>query len=229
MAGFAIVLPIILLMLILLGLKRSFLSKLSLNKKWTYVFLITYFAILLIATITSEIFTNRLDEQPNHITEEEVADIENALYNGTLATVAPSDVIDKRKHQIGDVLSISTTNDEYYPNIMIERKNVNDGMIEETIYKPRLIIDSYDLSDHVNFVLPEWNDDEVVFLTPPPSRTTLTSYENAFLLSQFTSTPSEALAYSHASTLRQISIHLRVPKDLKIEAEEEMYIDYVNK
>lgn len=221
-------LPLILLIIVVWGLKQRVASKINMNKKWTYLFLAAYIGILLIATVTSTLLNNSYGEQPKRMIEEEIIIIEDALNKGTLATVAPSHVLAQRTHKIGEVLSISTIAEETYPTITIERKTVNDGLIEETIFKPLLVIDHYDLSDQPEYVLPKWKNDELVFLTPPLSSATLTSYDDAFLLKQFTSSSRDLFAYSHTSTLREIAVHLVVPKDLIIEADEWLYVDYVN-
>lgn len=228
MAGIGIILPLILLIFIVWGLKKNFLSKLNMTKKWIYLLLIAYVSILLIVTITSEVLKGQLEEQPKLISEKELATIEEALYDGKLETVEPSLIIEQRKHESGNSLSIEKSAGETYPNLFIERKNVNDGVIEETIFKPQLIVDGYDLSDQVKFTLPKWQDDEVLFLTPPLTRANFKSYEDAFLLGQFTSTPSKVFTFSHESSAREIAVYLRIPKDLKIQANEELYIEYVN-
>lgn len=228
MAGIVIVLPILLIIIIMWRFKKMTPSKMTMNKKWTYLFLAAYIVVLLIATIASDVLNSRYSEQPKLISEAELNRIDQSINNGTLATTFPSRVLDKRSHKIGVSLSISTIDEDSYPNITIEYKDVNDGIIEETLFMPQLVVDDYDLSDYFEYVLPKWEDDQVTFLIPPSSKVALTSYDNSFLLKQFTSGPRESFGHSSSSMSRDIIVHLRVPKDLEIKADEHIYIDYVN-
>lgn len=228
MAGIAIVLPILLIIIVMWRFKRMPPSKMTMNKKWTYLFLAAYIGVLIIATIAGDMLNSHHLEQPKLISEEDLNQFEEALNIGALATLAPSSILEKRTHEIGASLSISTNDEDSYPNITIEYKDVNDGLIEETIFKPQLVMDEYDLSDYFEYVLPKWTDDQVLFLVPPSSKVALISYDSAFLLKQFTSGPRESFGHSNSSMSRDIIVHLRVPKDLEIIADEHLYVDYVN-
>lgn len=203
-------------------------SKIQMKKKWTYLFLITYAAILLIATFTVEILHKKhASEQPAIVSQEKLDLVHNAVTNGTLETVDPSQVIDKRTHTIGNILAISSQSEDSYPYITIERKKVNDGLIEETIFKPQLIVDEFDLSDEIKYALPQWSDDQLTFNIPPLSEIKLSLYDDAFLLKQFTSTSRELFGYSHSAMLSEITVHLLVPKDLTIKIDEHLNVDYI--
>ncbi|MBE1555774.1 hypothetical protein [Sporosarcina limicola] len=202
-------------------------SKWTMNKKWTYVFFATYTAVLLLAALTVELFDKKLATKPfNHFSTEDFKFIESALHLGNLSAIDPSQVIDKRTHDVGDTLHIKSYDNN--PLVFIERKSENDGWIEETLFKPILIINEADFSDQVNYTKPEWEGDTVTFPVPPFTELTFTSYQDSLLLGQFTRQPPKEFGYRERQS-RQIVIYLHVPKDLIIKANEDFDINYVNK
>lgn len=203
-------------------------SKRRMNRKWTYVLLAAYIVILLIATFTVELVDAKfVANQPKAGLAEEVDLLEQAIQNGDIKSIDSSKIIDQRTHSVGKTLSITSTDYDYNPEIIIERKRDNDGLIEETIVKPLLLFDDFDFSDQIGYAVPIWESKKVVFPTPPHTEITYTSYKNAYLVGQFTS-GSRQEDYFHNTMSRQIAVHLLVPKDLIITADDHLYINYIN-
>ena len=222
-----------LLPLIVIGLIVWFLlrakkkSKRQINKKWTYVFLTTYAAILLIATIAVELIdTDSFTTQPRVESEEQFDHVGVAIYEGDISAIDPATILEKKSHTIADTLAI-TANSNMDSMIIVERKSVNDGLIEETLIKPLLLIGAFDFSDKLNYKVPEWTADSVNFPRPPVTEINYTTYQEAYLLNQFTKVPRHR-SNAHNTVERPLAIHLLVPKDLIITADENLYINFVD-
>ncbi|WP_186668057.1 hypothetical protein [Sporosarcina sp. BP05] len=197
----------------------------QMTKKWTYVFLATYAAILIIATIAVELVdTTSLNGQPEAESNENLNLITNAIQNGDIGSIDSSKILNKRTQTIGKTLQMNAQGNDIHSTIIVERKSENDGLIEETLIKPLLLLGDYDFSNQLNYKIPEWTTDSVTFLEPPLTEITYTTYQEAYLLSQFTHT-SRQRNNSHHTSERQIAVHLLVPKDLIITADERLYIN----
>lgn len=200
----------------------------QLNKKWTYVFLVTYAVILIIAAISVELVDSKsFTTQPKAKSNEYLNLLTSAIQNGDIESIDSSNILDKRTQIIGDILLMNAQGYEINSTIIVERKSENDGLIEETLIKPLLLLDDYDFSNQLKYKIPEWTTDSVTFLEPPLTEITYTTYQEAYLLSQFTHT-SRQRNNSHHTSERQIAVHLLVPKDLIITADEHLYINYIN-
>ena len=197
------------------------------NKKWTYVFLATYAAILIIATISFELIdTDALNDHPKVESNEVSYVLDAPLQKEDLDSIDAAEILDKRTHPVRDTLRMTAQGNDINSTIIVERKNENDGVIDETIIKPLLVIGGVDFSDQLNYKIPEWTADSVTFLQPPLTEITYSSYREAYLLSQFTHAPGQRnLSYSKLD--RQITIHLLVPKDLIIAADDQLHINYI--
>lgn len=201
----------------------------QINKKWTYVFLVTYAGILLIATITVELIdTNKFQtNQPEAGSNGTESILEHIIQNEDIKSMDSSEFIDKRTHSIGNTLSMNTQDFDNNSTIIVERKSENDGLIQETLIKPLLLVGDYDFSDQHKYKIPEWTTDSVTFLKPPLTEISYTAYQEAYLLSQFTQTPRQR-NNSYNTSERPITVHLLVPKNLIIIADENLYINYIN-
>lgn len=194
----------------------------SMNRKWTYVILTAYIVILLIATLTVDFIDNKFTaDQP---LAEDFTEVDNKIRNGNLELIDPSQLIDRRTHEIGDTLTITSTGDQF---IYIERKDGKDGLVEETIFKPLLSIGDIDFSEHVGYTLPEWDGDTVTFMSQPYTKLSYNTYHDGILVGQFTRNSRQEKGFN-SSASRPISFHLLVPKDLNINAEEHLFIEYIN-
>ncbi|MCZ2257441.1 hypothetical protein [Sporosarcina sp. G11-34] len=231
MFGVIMLFPLILLLLITwLMIRAKKRVKFYMNKKSTYIIVAVYIVILLVATVTVEVYETKFSaEMPDPVVED--SHLLDEIYgDGDFDSIDPFLIIDKREHVIGNRLILKKSNfDDMSPvNIFIERKNDNDGVIEETIYKPLLFNDGLDFSDRVKYALPKWDDDTVFFPRQPETIINYSSYRDAFLISQFTKKPVVDFQ-GHGGMSQQITIHLLVPKNIEIDASEELYITYVEK
>lgn len=233
--AFGGIFTILLIVFVILFFLRTFkTSKRQMNRKITYVVFSTYVVILLVATITVGVMDKASStESPRQLSSAEANSIDQALFdkilNKEFSSIDPSLILESRTHQTGETLRLTrATHDRFdeLPFIYIERKSENDGTIEETLYKPLLIINDLDFSDRLRYALPDWNQDEVIFRSPPATEIVFTSYRDAFLLSQFTQNRLESRG-SFGSISRQIIVHLLVPASMEIEADDSLMITYL--
>ncbi|MHA6258891.1 hypothetical protein ACXYMX_03140 [Sporosarcina sp. CAU 1771] len=223
-----IVLAILFLALIswyVLGPK--FQVKLQVNRKFVYLLVAAYVVVLLIATFTAELYEKKYASQMLEFVED--SPIIEGSYVEDYDSVDTLSIIEKREHAVSGKLKLLQPIDDYlnYADILIERKDVNDGIIEETIYKPTLVHNGFDFSDQYLYALPEWKLDTVVFLAPPETTINYSTYRDSFLLSQFEKNK-RANPNSWYGSSSTIKVHLLVPKDLEIEASDLLYIQYTN-
>lgn len=230
--------PILLLILLVLGAVYGGIrvrpKMWQMNRKMTYVFFSAYVVILLLATIAISVMDKTSSaEYPQQLTMKEADQIDQSLrdkiLSKDLSSIDPSLILESRTHPTGETLRLKNATYDSYdepPSIYIERKSEHDDLIEETIYKPLFIADNLDFSDLMGYALPEWNRDEVVFHSPPEKEIVYTSYQDAYLLSQFTKTQAEKRG-NFGGMSRQIIVHLLVPASTEIEADDSLMITYL--
>ena len=235
--AFGGIFTILLIVFVILFFLRTFETpKRQMNRKITYVVFSAYVVILLVGTITVGVMDKASSaESPRKLSTAEVdrmdLDLFNKINNKEFSSIDPSHILESQKHQTGETLRLTrATHDRFdeLPSIYIERKSENDGTIEETVYKPLLIINDLDFSDRLHYTLPDWQQDEVIFRSPPATEIVFTSYRDAYLLSQFTQNRHENRS-SFSSISRQIIIHLLVPASTEIEADDSLIITYLDK
>ena len=233
--AFGSILSILFLVFVILFFLRTFkTSKRQMNRKISYVFFGAYVVILLVATIIVGVMDKASSaESPRQLSSAK-ADQDSELFNKILnkeqSSIDSSLILENRTHQAENTLRLKrATHDRFdeLPFIYIERKSENDGTIEETVYKPLLIINDLDFSDRLRYALPDWHQDEVIFRSPPATEIVFTSYRDAYLLSQFTQNRLESRG-SFGSISRQIIVHLLVPASMEIEADDSLMITYLD-
>lgn len=191
----------------------------NITSKFHFTVLYSFIGLLLMMTIAVELF----------YTSSEASDLPPKASESTFHDSVFTDIIDgnkpdqsmlvaERTHEIGDKLTIeqlSLGNDR--PDLLIERKEVNDGLIEEHIYKPFFIFNGLDLSNEIGITLPKWQADTITFVEEPAFEFEFVFYENPAILNQFIGGEDVAYFSNHlSSTFSAPVIHLIVPRDLDI-------------
>lgn len=203
------------------------------NRSTHYKIVVAFIALLLVLTITIEIMEPQMQKTTPAQTVD--ADFSNMIesLDGQIfnrETIDPSIILEKRTHFAGKTLTIHR-NDELFdrPYIYIERKPDNDDTIEEFLYKPILIVDDLNFSDKVNVTKPKWTEDTVTFRKVLQTNIERINFEDASMLKQLTTMrfqPSISMGYGSMSSLPVV--HLKVPKDLKIIAEDEDELIFID-
>lgn len=202
-------------------------TNIRLSRKFHYSLLITYIAIVLILSIIAEVMETTNHAQLVEPTSKTYINFGEAIHNGD--EVDPSQIIDIRTHSVGKSLTILNTFD--VASVYIERKSVNDGKIEEIIYKPMLYVNKYgkeyDFSEKVSVIKPKWENDTVSFSANPYFVVKYVSYHDASLVNQLTKTGFQDSS-GYGSTSRSLVVRLIVPKDLVIDLTNADNIEFIN-
>lgn len=197
----------------------------NITSKFHYTIVFGFIALLFVMTIIVEVLFPNSEIRhfpPNENTFDNVI-VESSILDGN--PIDESQLLTKRTHEIDDQLTINHYNTEYIEtDIWIERKEVNDGIVEEYITKPLYMVNDYDLSNEIDVTLPEWQGHTMTFLKQPTFEFEFAYYTDSFILNQFTDEKNYDLLSSFSSSGRLITIHLIVPKDLKIDGD----LHYIN-
>ncbi len=225
--------------IIIIGLAFQFtrskwIVKFSMPTKWSFISLTVYASILLLATVVVSVMDDRITAPPlEKISEDELFKVDELLYNGQISEIDSSQISSKEVHEVNDNLDISSSSD-YVPNtIFIERKTENDGLVEETIFKPLGIVNN---NNNVSNRLPTqrttWHTNTkkgsttLVINKQVIKEISFISYKDAYLLNQFTGI--EQLSNFSSSLSRITAIYLRVPKDLVIHTNGSVDLVYID-
>lgn len=214
---------VLLSILLFIGLRNVVKRKktmIHITSKFHYTVISIFVILLLVTTIIVEWFYP--SSKASHLPPKSDVDLYNypspsdSILNGE--TPDESHLIAKRTHEIGDTLTIGYLPDVYgEPEIWVERKDVNDGTIEEFVYKQLFTVDEYDFSNEIDVTLPEWQKDSVTFLQQPTFTFEFVSFSNSTILNQLIEEKNnDAFPDMYGSTSGPAIVHLIVPKDLEI-------------
>lgn len=219
---------IIILFLLGIGLTSLFLI-VSRSKRLRKIFNVTsnvhftilksFIVLLLVMTIAVEWFypSSEASHLPPKATE---SSFQDSVFNNIIDGHKPDDsrLSEKRTHEVGNSLTIEEIpygND--HTDILIERKEVNDGVIEEFIYEPIFIFNDYNFSSTIGVTFPEWQEDTLTFLEEPALAFEFVSFETTAALNQLIDKDEvEYFSNNFSSSFSSPVIHLIVPKDLEI-------------
>lgn len=203
----------------------------QLRKKTHFQLLAIFTMLLILLTIVAELTVpnkpmTTLPPKANAHFEENMWNLENQIFNRE--EIDPSFILEKRTHPIGDTLIIQQSEEPYNdPTIYLERRSSEEQTVEEIIYKPAVLVNGYDFSNQVRIETPNWTDDTLSFPTAT-STTIFTTFQETNTLGQLTKKTSSQMDSNDAySTIRPMIVHLIVPRDLEIIADEDylMFID----
>lgn len=200
-------------------------SKVRFSRRGHFLLLALFMSLLLVLTIFSEAMQFKIQPaKPTNVSfETEDFDIIGAMINNE--DIDPSLIIGSRNHKIGDELSIQDSGSSY--SILIERKEENDGIIEETLYKPTLFSGNYDLSESISFNEPVWTGQELIIPVNEEIEVTTSTYYDTNLLSQLTKQGyEEHSGFEYGFNLPVV--HLLVPKDLMIHTLDDSNVYYMD-
>lgn len=227
-----VTLPIIGIFYILFRKNKSTVKQpmIGFNSRKHFSFLIGYIVFLLVVLMTAEIVGKHY--QSLSASEKlTIADYNELNYDHHLsigevdAAINASQLIEKRVHPAGDTLTIRNTYDDAL--IYIERKSDNDGIIEELIFKPTLLVNEHNFSDKVLVEKPVWRDVIITIRSQPISHIRYARFYDSVLLNQLTQTKLRSSSNPGYAT-RQLVIYLIVPENTKIETSSESTIQYVS-
>ncbi|WP_342513336.1 hypothetical protein MKY34_00670 [Sporosarcina sp. FSL K6-1522] len=191
-----------------------------------FAVIVGYVVFLLAVLIISEFVERQYQSfsPVSELTESDYTKLDNALSTGIISETYNSQLIDKRTHPVGNTLKIRNDYDGAY--IYIQRKNEQDGIIEELIYKPMFFVNDLDFSDKVTIAKPIWQDDTLIIPQQPLTEVQYITFHEAILLNQMTKTSIQNSSFG-SSAFRSTIVYLVVPEGVDIETSSENLIEYV--
>lgn len=203
----------------------------QLNKSTQFKMLVTFMALLVLLTIASEVVTSgkppaELPPKADDKFEQEMWMLEERIMNHE--KIDDAFLLEKRVHPAGNALVIQQSEDPFDdPTIFIERKSNEDQTIEERLYKQVILINGYDYSGTVEFATPIWANNTVSL---PEANVTarFATFGDANMLNQLTKSGSYDMTSNGFSSSRPFLIHLIVPEDLEIIANDEDYFIFLD-
>jgi len=228
--AFFSLLPLVILIIVFVVVFRTIKpstksSPIQLNRRTHYSFLLFYIVILLIAAVVAESMEpkNSVHLDLETVTQDSDLDIYNAIT--TSKEIDSSRILVERTHNIGAELIIENPSEG--PQILIKRKEVDDGLIEETIYSPTFFVNNYDFTRFIDMIKPTWTNSRLTFVDKPFPVVEHVSYSDSTLLNQFsTNDYDDFMSYGSSST--SAIVYLFVPKNLVIETRYDELVEYID-
>jgi len=188
----------------------------SFNSRRHFALIMGYIVFLLAVLLTAEIVEQL--HQPLSST----VDFTELNYDLVInESIHSPQFMEKRTHPAGDKLTIQNEYDGAY--LYVERKN-DDGIIEELIFKPMLLVNKYDFSDKINIEKPIWQDSLITIPPQPFTEIQYAQFYDTVILSQLTGS---RYASSNSYATGQPIVHLIVPKNVEIEVSARSSVQYV--
>lgn len=216
------------LILILLG---TFFSMYKVGKKYmtlkvTHTLLVIYLTILVLATAFVPFFTDNINSK--ELVEQEEMDqalsnIYRDLYEGNFMNIDPKYLVKVNNFEDykGKSLHI-TTNSDALPQILVERSSAETN-ISVFMYMNGLIIDGFDFTDKLKPYQMDLQGNTLSIIAPN-QHIRISATRSAFPVRQFTG---ETMTNHFFSSGGQF-IYLRVPKDIELEADDHLYLEYID-
>lgn len=210
-----------------------YVSKKSMNKKFTKFFFIGYVAILCLSLVIYELGLSKkltLVEQRNIVSaEKEIEEFFDALYEGRLEDIDPNFIfreteIDYPNDQL--TIEMGHSEDGFGVSIVVERKTVNDDKIDVTYYRTKPNIQGIDDMKDVPPIEMAWTSERLTLTLPKGMEFNLSLFKKEFPISQFYG-DEEPAQLDPTFMMSNEVIYLRVPKDLEISEGMELFIVYV--
>ena len=217
---------IIILMIVGIVIFTSKIGKGFFSIKMTHWLFIIYVAVLVIATaIVPFISDDTMDREvmKQEDIDQEINDLFSLLHQGEINQIQEDYLLQSNHFENYEhpTLTISSQTD-YGPEIFVERKTDNDGSIESFTYANGLLIGGINFSNKRKPISLEMVEDTLT-IKPISQEIRVSILSSSFPIRQFTG---ESMLDHSFSTGNQV-IYLKVPGDLKIIAEEQVNLVYV--
>jgi hypothetical protein len=112
---------------------------------------------------------------------------------------------------------------EYVPQVFVERKTSDDDKIEAYIFDTGLIIDGIDLSENLKRYKVQLIENTLTIIPPEEQNIKISMARDDFPIRQFTG---ESII-SDTFTSRDTFVYLRIPEDIEIITDDDMYLEYI--
>lgn len=199
------------------------------TKSFVYPAVGVYIIILLLITIAVEVFEKNPTqiESVDHI-ESRLSALNAKIIDGKIDQIDPSIITEVRTHEVNGVLTVKKNPTAHWTTVYIQKTKQQDSIVKEVIIPPIEVYNSYNLSAYLQFDLPNWEQNEVhIFGGEPYAHTTFISYNDSFVLQQFTNRKRTSFLRGGWGMVHQMIIILQVPEHISIETNGANSIFYI--
>ncbi|WP_428908308.1 hypothetical protein [Niallia sp. Krafla_26] len=226
-------LPILILIVMLLffvGIGRYFfkLGKMFFTVKFTHWMLGVYLLVLLVAAVfvpfmsDSKVMKEKITQ---HDQDEMMNELYNHLINGEIGPIKEFLVTQETfEHDRNYPLHIKSSTNDIGFSVYIEKKPESKGDIESFIYRSTLTINEFDFSGILEPYKLEKTADTLA-IHAPNQDIHVSILGPSFPVRQLT----EQSLISHSSSNNEGIIYLRIPSEVKITKDENVFLHYVKK
>lgn len=195
--------------------------------KWTFI---GYVAILILSVAFNELFLT------DKTTGETISVKERDLIGQKLVTKAINGNLSKEESQYiakkwsfpykGKKLYIKSTDEEYHQGlIIVEKKTVNDGKIDAFFYQTPTGMGKVNLTEKIKPVSMKLSGNRLSLTEPNNIKFSLSKSKSEFTITQFTG--EDWTNQSPSSYLGERLLYIRIPSDLELVDESNLYLQYV--
>lgn len=223
----------VLIVLVGVGGFIFYLMKNSMNRKATKLLFIGYVAILCLAFAIYELGLSKklvTIEQSNIVNaEKEEERFYNALFEGRIEEIDQVHIYKEMEvvfphEQL--TLSLHSPEEGFGVSIVVERKKENDDNIDIIYYRTKPAIQMSESTVEMMPITMDWTNDTLTLKSPKAMELKLSLFKKEFPVSQFYGNQ-ERLQVDPTHMLSNEALYLRVPKDLEIREDDNIYISYV--
>ncbi|AXI00583.1 hypothetical protein DV702_13145 [Sporosarcina sp. PTS2304] len=212
------VLLLLAILTILLVVKSA--GNLGMNNSVHKKVLVSYLALLFIVFIAAEVMAKTMEF-------EQLTVVEGNLYGFDVREAIEKDlpipnrlIATQRTHEIDGKFTIPN-----FPKdavILIERTADRDNVIEETVFRPEMMVEFdgmdgtfYDVSHKIKIELPAWDSHSMYVPMQPPNHITYTFYHDSNIVNQLSGKPS--YGYNSGSVSGMMTVYLKVPESIELD------------
>ncbi|MCJ8010052.1 hypothetical protein ACFFF5_21670 [Lederbergia wuyishanensis] len=215
---------IILLVWFLISSRLKYIFK---HKQFVKIFLFTYAVLLVLSVFVYEMLPHEIEELPMA----KVASLETldtAVFHGRINEIDPSLIREEWKFDYsGKELQIRQVEGYFDGTIIVDRKPENDGLIEVK-YIAASNLDGFDITDEMTPLNAEIQNNNLNLSFKSRQREiSFTTYKNEFVINQFTGRKDQGIG-SSGSFGEARYVFLKIPKDLKIVEDEDIWVNYTD-
>ncbi|PYZ94653.1 hypothetical protein CR194_03745 [Salipaludibacillus keqinensis] len=154
--------------------------------------------------------------------------LEEALSNGEVEQMLSEQRSDKWTFNYDrEELFISFQSDYMSVEVYVERDPELDNEIEAIYFYPRVVVDEMNLSNETNPMDIEISDGRLNIKEPLETELSFAGFEREFPISQFYG--ESFMGRSSSSSMSQPIIYLRIPEELELETDFDIYLTEVNR
>lgn len=217
---------LVLIILLIWLLASSRLKYIFKHKQFVKIFLFTYAVLLVLSVFVYEMLPRDIKELPiAKVTN--LDKLESALFNGRIDEVDSSLIREEWKFDYsGKELQIRQAEGYLDGAIIVDKKPENDGLIEVK-YIAASNLDGFDITDEMKPLNTELQNNNLnLNFISGQREISFTTYRKEFVINQFTRKDRDMRSSMSFGEARYV--YLKIPKDLKIVEDENIWVNYTD-